>query len=82
VASDFAKRDKIKLVRDTPNGPIVQRIDLSDKVILESDLYYVYPNDILIVEPMKAKTWGIGPTFSFALITGALSLVVLILALK
>ncbi len=76
--TDFAKRDKIELVRNTPNGPVLQTLDLSNKAILNSDLYYVYPNDLINVLPMKAKTWGIGPTFSLAIITSALTLALLI----
>jgi len=64
--TDFAKRDKVELVRNTVNGPVLQTLDLSNKAILNSDLYYVYPNDLINVIPMKAKTWGIGPTFSLA----------------
>jgi len=57
--NDFAKRDMVQLVRNTAHGPIMQTLDLSNKEILNSDLIYVYPNDLIYVQPMKAKTWGI-----------------------
>lgn len=73
----FAKRNKIKLVRPTADGPMIQVIDISTDQILKSDLYYVYPNDLIYAEPMKAKTWGIGPTFSLALFTSLITLYLL-----
>ncbi|MBU2649622.1 MAG: polysaccharide biosynthesis/export family protein [Bacteroidetes bacterium] len=74
----YAKLNKVKLVRQTTDGPIIQTLDLSNKEILLSDLYYVYPNDLLYAEPMKAKTWGIGPTFSLALFTSLITLYLLL----
>ena len=76
--TDFAKRDKVQLVRNTTKGPLIQILDLSDRELLNSDLVYVYPNDLIYVQPMKAKTWGIGPTFSMALISTVLTLIILI----
>ncbi len=73
----FAKRNKLKLLRQTADGPLIQIIDVSSDKILHSDLYYVYPNDLLYAEPMKAKTWGIGPTFSLALFTTLITLYLL-----
>jgi polysaccharide export outer membrane protein len=80
--SDFAKRDQVQLVRNTVNGPIVQIVDLSNKAILQSELLYVYPNDLIYISPMKAKTWGIGPTFSVALLSTALTLIILFQTIK
>jgi polysaccharide export outer membrane protein len=79
--NDFAKRDMVQLVRNTAQGPIMQTLDLSNKEILNSDLIYIYPNDLIYVQPMKAKTWGIGPTFSLALLSSALTIVILIQAI-
>lgn len=79
--TDYAKRDMVQVVRNTANGPVIQTLDLSNRAILETDLIYVYPNDLIYVEPIKSKTWGIGPTFSLALLTSALSIVILIQAI-
>jgi len=76
--TDYAKRNKIELIRNTTNGPVIQTLDLSNKAILNSDLYYVYPNDLINVTPMRAKTWGIGPSFSLAVLTTILTTVLLI----
>ncbi len=70
----YAKRKEIKLFRNTPEGLKTFVIDITDKRIVNSDLYYIYPNDVLYVRPMKAKYWGIGESFSFGLVTSILAL--------
>lgn len=80
--TDFAKRSKVKLIRGSKRGSKVQIIDMSDQRIVDTELYYVYPNDLIYVEPMKAKTWGIGPTFSLALLSSITSLITLYVLIR
>jgi polysaccharide export outer membrane protein len=70
----FGKQRKLQLVRQLPDGPVTYQIDLTDKNIVNSDYYYIYPNDLLYVRPMKAKQLGIGESFSIGIITTALAL--------
>ncbi len=70
----FGKQRKMKLVRQLPDGPVTYQIDLTDKNVVNSEYYYVYPNDLLYVRPMKAKQLGIGESFSIGIITTALAL--------
>ncbi len=70
----FGKQRKLQLVRQLPDGPVTYQIDLTDKNIVNSEYYYIYPNDILYVRPMKAKQLGIGESFSLGIITTALAL--------
>ncbi|MCU4157318.1 polysaccharide biosynthesis/export family protein [Carboxylicivirga sp. A043] len=70
----FGKQRKMKLVRQLPDGPVTYQIDLTDKNIVNSEYYYIYPNDMLYVRPMKAKQLGIGESFSIGIITTALAL--------
>jgi polysaccharide biosynthesis/export protein len=51
----YGNRQKVKLIRSSPYGPIVKEFSLSDRSILASDFYYVMPNDIIYVQPMKGK---------------------------
>ncbi len=77
ISGDFrvyAKRKEIKLFRNGPEGMKTYIIDITDKNIVNSDLYYIYPNDVLYVRPMKAKYWGIGESFSFGLVSSLLAL--------
>jgi polysaccharide export outer membrane protein len=70
----FGKQRKMKLVRQLPDGPVTYQVDLTDKNIVNSEYYYVYPNDLLYVRPMKAKQLGIGESFSIGIITTMLAL--------
>ncbi|MCT4587885.1 MAG: polysaccharide biosynthesis/export family protein [Carboxylicivirga sp.] len=70
----FGKQRKLLLTRQLPEGPVTYEIDLTDKNIVNSEYYYIYPNDMMYVRPMKAKQFGIGESFSIGLITTALAL--------
>lgn len=76
-----ASRANVKLIRQYPNGTQVHEINLLDKLTLNSPFYYVHPNDVIYVEPLDAKTWGIGikgaETFSLILSTVTTALLVL-----
>lgn len=65
----FGKRNRIRIVRPTPKGTTTLMIDLTDKNLVDSQKYYIYPNDLIYVEPMLAKQFGIGDTFSYSLIS-------------
>ncbi|WP_185969086.1 polysaccharide biosynthesis/export family protein [Carboxylicivirga sp. M1479] len=70
----FGKQRKMKIVRQMPDGPVTYQVDLTDKNIVNSEYYYIYPNDMLYVRPMKAKQFGIGESFSIGMITTLLAL--------
>jgi polysaccharide export outer membrane protein len=65
--TSFAKRNKVYLIRETQNGSKVKELNLNDVNILESDYYYIQPDDILYVPPVKAKNFAFG-NFPYALI--------------
>jgi polysaccharide export outer membrane protein len=56
--SDFAKRDRVLLVRQSEKGVKTYRINLNDNSVLESDFYYLMPNDLVYVEPLKGKQFA------------------------
>jgi polysaccharide export outer membrane protein len=53
---DFGNPKKVKLVRQTPTGSNMVLLDLSDNKILESQYFYLQPNDVLYVEPLNEKS--------------------------
>lgn len=69
----FGKRTRVRIVRPTENGTITITADLTDKNLLDSQNYYILPNDLIYVEPLQAKQLGIGDTFSFNTISWILS---------
>ncbi len=56
--TDFAQRNNVLLMRQTPDGIKSSRVNLQDKNLLFSDAYYLVPNDILVVEPRKGKLFN------------------------
>jgi len=46
-------RSKILLIRPTEHGSQTFRIDATDDDLISSDLYYIMPNDVIYVEPLK-----------------------------
>jgi polysaccharide biosynthesis/export protein len=77
--STYSKRKHIKIIRPTTNGSsIIKIIDMTDKNLLDSEESYIYPNDIIYVEPIKAKMFGFGETFSLGLLTSLISFYLLI----
>jgi len=70
----YGKKKKLKLVRQLPSGEVTYVIDMTDKNIVNSEYYYIYPNDMIYVRPMKAKMWGIGESFSIGIVTSIVAL--------
>ncbi|MBN2167256.1 MAG: polysaccharide biosynthesis/export family protein [Marinilabiliaceae bacterium] len=77
----YGKTKKIKLLRQTQSGEKTYVFDLTDKNIVNSDYYYVYPNDLIYIRPMKAKNWGVGESFSLGVISGLLAFTLTIISL-
>lgn len=70
--TDFAKRDKIAIIRQTKNGSKLIRVNLNDKRILASDYYYLLPNDIVYAEPVRAKQF-VSQNFPYAMVFSVIS---------
>lgn len=60
--TDYANRNKITIIREDDNKAKFYYVDITTKDIVGSELYYIKPNDILYVEPLEAKYWGIKPS--------------------
>lgn len=55
--TDVANRHAVKLVRTQDKKVEVYNIDLTDRNLITSKLFVVLPNDVIYVEPMKAKNF-------------------------
>lgn len=73
-------RKKVKIIREVDGVTSINSIDLTKPSFIESDFYYLQQNDVVYVEPNKAKinTTTIGP-FATALSLVASSLSILYL---
>jgi polysaccharide export outer membrane protein len=58
-----AKRDNILLIRQYPDGSKSHRINLNNNDIMNSEFYFIRPNDMIYAEPMKVRELGTGTTF-------------------
>jgi polysaccharide export outer membrane protein len=59
----LAKRDDIMLIRQYPEGSRAHRINLNNNEIMNSEFYFIRPNDMIYAEPMKVRELGTGTTF-------------------
>lgn len=71
--TSFAKNSEVKIVRQTNNGSEIITVDLGQADILSSPYYYLKPNDIVYVEPLKIKQWGF-TSFPYSTVFSILSL--------
>lgn len=71
--TNFAKNDEVKVIRQTDNGSEIVTVDMGDADILSSPYYYLKPNDIVYVEPLKIKQWGF-TAFPYSTVFSVLSL--------
>ena len=78
--TNFAKNDKVKIIRQTDNGSEIVTVDMGSADILSSPYYYLKPNDIVYVEPLKIKQWGF-TAFPYATVFSIISLIVTAYAL-
>ncbi|WP_199757275.1 polysaccharide biosynthesis/export family protein [Formosa maritima] len=70
-------RKDVLIIRQYPQGQQIHHVNLLDAKVMQSPYYYIQPNDIIYVKPLKQKSWGTGETGmqTIATIITALSLV-------
>jgi polysaccharide biosynthesis/export protein len=76
--TDFANRNKIAVIRLTKTGSSVHYVDMTRKDILASEYYYLKPNDIVYVPPVKGKQFGFA-TFPYVIILSTITTTILLL---
>lgn len=74
-ATDFANKANVKIVHQTPQGSQIVKVNLNDANILSSPDYYLKPNDIIYIEPLKTKQFGF-TSVPYGTIISAMSLLV------
>ena len=55
-------RKNVQIIRQYPQGQKIHTLDLTDVSVMNSEFYYVQPNDLIYIKPLKQKTWGTGTT--------------------
>lgn len=73
--TDMGNRHKVTVIRKTIDGVKKYSLDLTSIDIFNSDNFYIQPNDVIYVAPIKQKAWGFGTTGlqSFSTVASILS---------
>lgn len=71
----LGKKNKLFIIRQYEGGSKIHQINLNDRALLASPFYFIQPNDILYMEPMKIRQIGTADnlTASLALFGGLLA---------
>lgn len=62
IAGDFgfyADKSKIRILRQTPSGPQIKTFDVRNIDIINSEFYYIEPDDVIFLQPLNAQFFGI-----------------------
>lgn len=73
-----ANRHEVQIIRQFPDGAQVVKLDLTSRDIIQSPYYFVRPNDVIYVQPLKARELGTGLTAQQTLQTIVLSISLLV----
>ena len=76
--SIFGNRKEVLIVRDEGDYRSKYYVDLTSDELLVSDYYMLKSNDIIYVEPLKSKKWGM-ETFPYDLLFSTASLTIVVL---
>lgn len=76
---EFANRNYLKIIRRDELKTHIFYLDITDQDILVSKDIYLHPNDVIIVDPMRAKNLR---TYSISNITLGISAISLVIALS
>ena len=57
--SDFGDRSCIKLVREAGDSTVIKTFDVRSKEIVNSEFYYIEPNDVIYIRRMPGNSFGI-----------------------
>jgi polysaccharide export outer membrane protein len=74
--SDFSNRQKVQIIRQTPDGIIVKEFSVNDRSLIDSEFFYVMPNDVIYAQPMKGKFFQMN-AFPYSVILGTITTFVL-----
>lgn len=82
--STLGNRKDVLIIRQYPQGQKIHHIDLTSAEAFDSPYYYIKPNDMIYVKPLKQKSLGTGTTLvqSITTVVTVLSLVTSVLVLS
>lgn len=80
--SPIANRKNVTLIRQTPEGAKIYKFDITQADVINTPYYFLRPNDVIYVEPLKSRSIGNFSNFQNSLQTITPLLTTLVLALN
>ncbi|MDE5838750.1 MAG: polysaccharide export protein, partial [Paramuribaculum sp.] len=53
--TEYGRRDNVTVIRETPEGLVYHRLDLTNPDVISSPYYYLHQNDVVIVDPNRVR---------------------------
>lgn len=53
--TEYGRRDNVTVIRETPDGLVYHRLDLTNPDVIASPYYYLQQNDVVIVDPNSVR---------------------------
>ncbi len=75
--TDYGNRN-LHVIRKTDDGRQFARLDITDREAAFSEFFYLQPNDVVYVEPMRAKRFGLAQ-FPYSAFFTAISTIILLI---
>ena len=81
--SNIGDKTKVSILRQTKDGSILKTFDIRSQEIVDSEFYYIQPNDVLYMPKMKRQFFGTVTSFTgvFGLVTGFAGMVTFLVRL-
>ncbi len=76
--TDFGNRENVTIIREENGKTSFHKIDLTDKRVTLSNFYYLKPDDVVIVQPLKQKSYGFA-SFPYTLVLTSLTTLIVLL---
>lgn len=76
--SEYSNRQKVQIVRQTPDGIMIKDFSLKDRSIITSEFFYIKPNDAIYVEPMRGKFFKMN-SFPYSVILSSITTFLLVM---
>ena len=76
--TDYGDRQQVILIREENGKNLRINLDLTESDFLSSDYYFVKPNDIVYIKPLRKKFWGFNQ-FPFAILLSAVTTGILVI---
>jgi len=59
---DTGDKKDVLIIRQYPQGQKIHHLDLTDVNVMNSPYYYIQPNDMIYIKPLRQKALGTGTT--------------------